>query len=127
MKKSNKQYAKALYEVSKDAPKNHLDEVAKQFLSLLLKDRKLKKIEYIIDEFERYSKNQDGIKEVEVESAGELSKITLSKIKKTFGDNAEIKETTNPNLIGGIRIKVDNIVYDASLKKQLSRLKNQLI
>lgn len=127
MKKSNKQYAKALYDVSKDAPKSHFAEIAKQFLVLLQKDRSLSKVNLIVEEFEKHSKKQAGIKEIEVESARELDKATLNKIKKMFGENSEVKMTVNPDLIGGIRVKVDDIIYDASLKKQLSRLKTSLI
>lgn len=126
-KQSNKQYAKALYDVSKDAPKGHWAEIAKQFLVLLQKERMLVKVNLIIEEFERYTKKQAGIKELEVESARELDKTTLNKIKKMFGENSEVKMTVNPDLIGGIRVKVDDIIYNASLKKQLSKLKTSLI
>ena len=127
MKKSNKQYAKALYRVSKDAPKSYFAEIAKEFLVLLQKNKRLSKVNLIIEEFEKHAKKQDGIKEIEVESARELDKTTINKIKKMFGENSEITETINKTLLGGIKIKVDDIIYDASLKKQLSRLKTSLI
>jgi len=126
-KKSNKQYAVALYEISQDAPKSHWEEIAKQFLGLLQKDRKLTKVNLIIDEFEKYSKKQEGINEIEIESARELDKTTINKIKKMFGEKSDVKTIVNPDMIGGVRIKVDDVVYDASLKKQLSRLKTSLI
>ena len=127
MKKSNKQYAKALYEISKDVPKSHWEEIAKQFLGLLQKDRKLTKVNLIIDEFVKYSKKQEGINEIEIESARVLDKTTINKIKKMFGEKSDVKTIVNPDMIGGVRIKVDDVVYDASLKKQLSRLKTSLI
>ena len=60
-------------------------------------------------------------------SAFAVEHAAINKIKKVFGENSDITETINKNLLGGIRVKVDDMIYDASLKKQLSRLKNQLI
>ena len=50
-KKSNFQFAKALYEVTKDLPKSNLPEVMEQFVLILQKNNKLKKVDYIIKEF----------------------------------------------------------------------------
>ena len=108
-------------------PKNQLPQTIAQFLSVLQKYNKLKKINYIIEEFVDYSKKQDGIKTVTVESARKLKPDVLNKIKKLFGEESEITETINKNLLGGIKIKVDDLIYDASLKKQLVRLKQSLI
>lgn len=126
-KKSNFQFAKALYEVTKDLPKSHLPETIEQFVLILQKNNKLKKIDYIIEDFITYSKKQEGIKMVEVETAGKLEPSALNKIKKLFGEKSEITETVNKNLLGGVKIKVDDMVYDASLKTQLLKLKASLI
>lgn len=126
-KKSNLQFAKALYEVTKDLPKSHLPETIKQFVLILQKNNKLKKIDYIIEEFINYSKKQGGIKMVEIETARKLDSAALNKLKKTFGEKSEITEVINKNLLGGIKIKVDDLVYDASLKTQLAQLKQSLL
>ncbi|KKR34611.1 MAG: ATP synthase subunit delta [Candidatus Magasanikbacteria bacterium GW2011_GWA2_40_10] len=126
-KKSNFQFAKALYEVTKDLPKSNLPEVIGQFVLILQKNNKLKKVNYIIEEFENYAKKQEGIKMVEIETARKLDPTVISKLKKTFGEKSEITELVNKELLGGARIKVDDMVYDASLKTQLARLKQALI
>ncbi len=125
-KKSNFQFAKALYEITKDLPKSHLPETIKQFVFILQKNNKLKKIDYIIEDFVNYSKKQEGIKIVEIETARKLEPSVINKIKKIFGDKSEISETINKNLLGGVKIKVDDMVYDASLKTQLAKLKQSL-
>lgn len=126
-KKSNFQFAKALYEVTKDLPKAQLPETIQQFVLILQKNNKLKKIDYIIEDFITYSKKQEGIKMVEIETAGKLESSALNKIKKLFGEKSEITETVHKNLLGGVKIKVDDMVYDASLKTQLLKLKASLI
>ena len=126
-KKSNFQFAKALYEVTKDLPKSHLPETIQQFVLILQKNNKLKKIDYIIKEFINYSKKQAGIKMVEITVARKLEQPILNKIKKIFGEKSEITEIVNKNLLGGIKIKVDDLVYNASLKTQLLKLKQSLV
>ncbi len=126
-KKSNLQFAKALYEVTKNLPKGHLPEVIGQFVLILQKNNKLKKIDYIIEEFVNYSKKQSGVKMVTVETARKLDHSVLNKLKKTFGEKSEITELINKNLVGGAKIKVNDMIYDASLKTQLKSLKQQLI
>lgn len=126
-KKSNFQFAKALYEITKDLPKSNLPEVIEQFVLILQKNNKLKKADYIIEEFINYSKKKDGVKMVEIETARKLDHTVISKLKKTFGEKSEISELVNKELLGGVRIKVDDMIYDASLKTQLKNLKEQLI
>ncbi|TSC84820.1 MAG: F-type H+-transporting ATPase subunit delta [Parcubacteria group bacterium Gr01-1014_13] len=126
-KKSNLQFAKALYEVTKDLPKSHLPEAIKQFVLILQKNNKLKKIDYIIEEFEAYAKKQDRAKIIEIETARKLDQTALNKIKKIFGEKSEITELVNKELLGGARITVNDMIYDASLKTQLKSLRQQLI
>lgn len=126
-KQSNAQFAKALYQIVKDLPKEKMPEVAKEFLSVLKKNSKLKKIEYILTEFEAYAKKQSGIKTIELETVHPVENKTLEKIKQIFGKESEISQTINKEMLGGIKIKVDDTVYDASLKTQLQRLKQSLI
>lgn len=126
-KQSNAQFAKALYQIVKDLPKEKMPEVAKEFLSVLQKNSKLKKIEYILTEFEAYAKKQSGIKTIELETVHPVENKTLEKIKQIFGKESEISQTINKEMLGGIKIKVDDTVYDASLKTQLQRLKQSLI
>lgn len=126
-KQSNRQFAQALYYVTKDLPKKDLPEAVAQFALVLQKYNKLKKADNIIEEFIAFTKKQSGIKTILVESTGKVSPAVLAKIKKTFGEESEISENINKNLLGGIKIKMDDIVFDASLKTQLSRLKTSLI
>ena len=126
-KQSNRQFAKALYEAAKDLPEKNIPEVVKQFFLILQKNNKLKKIDNIVEEFINYSKKQEGIQNIEIESARPLEQATLNKIKKIFGEKSEVTEKVNKDLLGGVKIKVDDLIYDASLQKQLIKLKEKLI
>ncbi|MBI2038261.1 MAG: F0F1 ATP synthase subunit delta [Candidatus Magasanikbacteria bacterium] len=126
-KQSNLQFAKALYEVTKSLPAESLPQVVKQFFITLQKYNKLKKIDYILEDFISYSKKQSGIKTIEVETTRELDEKTREKIINTFGAKSEITQKINKQILGGIRIKIDDTVHDASLKTQLYKLKQALI
>ncbi len=125
-KRSNLQFAKALYEVTKSAPEEKIPEIIKEFFIVLQKNNKLKKIDYIVEEFKKYSKKQSGIKTIEIESAQAITDVTREKIKKVFGQKSEISEKVNKKILGGARITVDDMIYDGSLVAQLQKLK-QLI
>jgi F-type H+-transporting ATPase subunit delta len=63
---------------------------------------------------------------LEVTTAKPLSEENKKKIIKVFGSKAELTETTDPSIIGGVIIKTEDIILDGSLKKQLQLLKTQL-
>lgn len=125
-KKTNRQFAAALYELTREATAKTLPEILSAFAALLAREHKLRRADGIIKEFEKYSKEQSGAREIEVESAMELSGAIKKEIGALFGGKAEITEKTDPSLLGGVRIKVGDEIFDASLRRQLQRLKLQL-
>jgi len=124
---STKQYAEALYEITKDAKGEKLHETLKQFVLLLLKNHKLKQAERIIAEFEKYAKKQAGVVEISISSARKLEHTTLNHIKKVFGTEVEAVESVDESLLGGVVIKTEDKILDGSLKTQLLSLKTKLI
>ncbi|MCO4761420.1 MAG: F0F1 ATP synthase subunit delta [Myxococcales bacterium] len=50
----------------------------------------------------------------------------VSTLAKRLGKEVVIETSTDPALIGGLVIKVGNTIYDASVKNQLGRLREQL-
>ncbi len=125
-KKTNRQYAIALYEATKDLNDKLLDQILAAFAKLLTGDHKLKQANNIINEFVNYSKQRQGIEQIEITSARKLEPDLVEEIKKKFGDKVEETMVVNPQIIGGIKVKVGDKILDSSLKKQLIRLKQQL-
>ena len=81
----------------------------------------------IIAEFEKYAKKKSGIIELEITSARKLSDTTLNHIKKIFGEQVESIEKIDGEILGGVKIKMEDKILDASLKTQLLNLKQNLI
>lgn len=124
---SNKQFAEALFETTKGLKGEKLNEALRQFVLLLVKYHKLKQGSRIIAEFEKYAKKQAGVVEIEITSARKLSEITLDHIKKVFGEQVESIEKVDETLLGGVTVKMEDKILDASLKTQLLNLKQSLI
>jgi len=125
-KLSNKQLAIALYEATKDAKPKELGVIGKNFAELLMKKQKLKQADSILKIFEEYSKQQAGIKDIEIHSARELNNEMVEKIKKYFGKEVNAVLKIDKEMIGGIKVKYEDLILDGSIKTQLKQLKNQL-
>ena len=69
-------------------------------------------------------------KQVTVESAVELNETTSNKVKKSlksrYGKDLNFDFQVTPELLGGMRIRVGNDLYDGSVKARLERLQESL-
>jgi F-type H+-transporting ATPase subunit delta len=67
---------------------------------------------------------------VVVESAAplnsQLSDQVMAKLKARYGDDLTAEFRTNPALLGGLRIKVGDDVWDGSVRRRLQTLQEQL-
>jgi F0F1-type ATP synthase delta subunit len=63
---------------------------------------------------------------IEVSSAFELPKATLDSIKERFGNDNQMKVKIDPTLIGGVRIKKSNELFDGTVIHQLDLLRDKL-
>ncbi|MFH1789455.1 MAG: ATP synthase F1 subunit delta [bacterium] len=124
---SNKQYAKALYKATKDLDDKDLAKVIRNFVILLSKKHKLKQANYIIAEFIKLGKKEQCIIDIEIVGARSLDNKIISEIEKIFGDHTQSIKKINKSLIGGLIIKTNETVFDASVKTQLIKMKQDLI
>ena len=121
------QYARALYEATKGQSGKNLEKVIAGFVNLLARRQKLKQVGRIIEEFVSYAKKQEGIQRIEVTSAIKLNPSILEAIKQSFGKKVELSEKVTPEILGGVKIRTEDTILDASLKTQLMRLKQSLM
>ena len=122
-----KDYAVALYEATKDAKGDNLHAILEQFSTLLFRAGQIKQADKIIAEFIKYTKKQSGVIDIEITSARPLTAKLVQEIKKAFGNKVEATEKIEPELIGGVKIKTENEIFDASLQKPLKLLKQSII
>lgn len=125
MKSSNKNIAKALFELAKENP-GAIKKIVGDFYFYLLKTKKIKTLPFIIENLEEVEREEKQIKKIDVESAHPLTQNQRNKIKKLFGKKVMLKENINPNLLGGLIIRTKNTLLDASIKNNLEVLKERL-
>ena len=69
-------------------------------------------------------------KQVTVESAVGLNKATSNTVKKSlrsqYGEDLNFDFKVSPELLGGMRIRVGNDLFDGSVKARLERLQESL-
>jgi len=117
------QYAKILYELTVDKKGKELEDALDAFVRFLRENQSATRLPYILKAFERYAKEKEGMKTYDIVSARELSEGEIKKILSTLGTKGEVTQTVDPVLLGGVIIKDETKIIDASLRTQLSRLK----
>jgi F-type H+-transporting ATPase subunit delta len=65
-----------------------------------------------------------------IETASEVDREATSKVienlKKRYGDDLTTEFVVNPQLLGGMRIRVGSDVWDGTVRNRLKRLQQQL-
>ncbi|MFN5885317.1 MAG: FoF1 ATP synthase subunit delta, partial [Bacteroidota bacterium] len=66
-----------------------------------------------------------------IKTAVALDEKTYAEVKdfiaKSTGKNIELKTTVQPELIGGIVVKMEDRLFDASIKGKLQQVKQELL
>jgi len=126
MKYTSQQYAKALYDSLKKSDEEGAGLIFKNFYNVLLRNNDLGLINKIIEKIEEIDKKERNIVEVKIDSANKLTQETQDKLRNLMGDKAQIKERVNPRLIGGLKIQIDDLLIDGSIRGKLDKLKRKL-
>ncbi len=122
------QYAQALYEsLEGTKPADH-DKVIDNLVAVLKKNNDLKKFNEIVGAFERFDMEKRGATKAEITTAHEvkIDKSVIESLNKIAGKDVEVKHKVDENLIGGVLIRMDDTMIDASVKGQLRDLKKTL-
>ncbi|MGB2952820.1 MAG: ATP synthase F1 subunit delta [Gaiellaceae bacterium] len=106
------------------------NELLRNFLLLLIEKGRAAEIEDIAREFERLAAAEEGLLDVELTTAVELSdkeaKDLVKQIEKASGRNVVVKRRVDPGLIGGIVLQAGSLRLDASVRGRLNRLRQEL-
>jgi F-type H+-transporting ATPase subunit delta len=128
MKFSNEQYAQALADaLSQSSPKDQ-DRVIDNFIAVLKDNRDLGRYAQIVAAYEELELKQNGISKAKVTFAREakVNEPLLEELNRITKSTLKVSSNVDSELIGGLVIRVDDTLIDASVKGQLERLKNNL-
>lgn len=100
------------------------------FLVFLIDQRRLVDFEAIHAEYGRLADEAAGRMQAEVVSASELPEAQRERLKNALARNTgreiDLVVRVDPDLIGGAVAKVGGVVFDGSLRTQLSQLRDTL-
>jgi F-type H+-transporting ATPase subunit delta len=84
----------------------------------------------VLDAYKRLLRLEIEKRSAVIESATELApdaaQKLLDNLKSKYGQDLSAQFVTNPELLGGMRIRVGNDVWDSSVRNRLQRLEAQL-
>jgi F-type H+-transporting ATPase subunit delta len=109
-------------------PEDAALKTASCFIALLIERKKFTRVGEIIGEIEKITDDRNGVVSVTIEEAARGSesgeKEFAGKLEAALKKNSRVAEIkvavkTNPDLIGGYRLRVGDEVIDASIKRQL--------
>jgi F-type H+-transporting ATPase subunit delta len=106
------------------------DELVRNFVRLVVEKGRAGEIREIAAEFDTLVAAEEGVLDVELTTAQELSDADFDRIRadieKKSGRKVQASRTVDPDLIGGIVLQAGSMRLDASVRGRLERLRQQL-
>lgn len=128
MKFTSKQYAQALYDaVHETAPKDQ-EKVLDNFVKVLAENGDLAKHPEIEKAYLILDMKGKGISQADVTVAKdmEMNSALVNQLNEIIGNKVEIKKKVEEGIVGGVVIRVEDTLIDASIKTQLNNLNKSL-
>ena len=121
-----RQYAKMLYELTHDADKKDIPAIVDTFFAYLKREHVTSRVEHIISEFEVYTAEQEGTLPLTITTARKMSSKEINNIAKQFASD-DVVVTIDEDIQGGMIVQKGNTIFDASIRTQINRLKQELM
>ena len=106
------------------------DESFLNFLSLLIENHRMPVIFRTRQQFERLWEEENRMLPVEITSAVPLDEKTTEDLGRTIGERAGRRVTlarrVDPDILGGIILRVGNSILDASIRNRLEQLRRHV-
>jgi len=110
---------------------SHLQPLNQNFLRLLLRKQRMDILGGIVEEFRALADAQAGIIRAEVSSAAPLTdavvELIRSRLAARFGKQVILSLAVEPELIGGLVVRVGSLLFDGSIRSQFKAMESQLL
>ena len=101
------------------------------FLELLLENHRMPVVFRVRRDFDRLWEEENKLLPVQITSAVELDPSVADRIGEEIGRQTgrtvELTSTVDPDVIGGIVLRVGNSILDASIRNRLETLRKQVV
>lgn len=105
----------------------NISNITLKFFEILITKRREPIILTIASEYQKIYRAYHHIKIAELTTAVPITETIriqlLSLLSEQTGSKIELKESIDPNIIGGLIVKIDDNYFDASLKGKIDKLK----
>jgi F-type H+-transporting ATPase subunit delta len=106
------------------------DPVIVNFLELLIEKHRMPALIRIRASYEALWEEENKLLPVQITSAVELDESTIKelgdRISEQTGRTVELSSSVEPDILGGIVVRVGNSVLDASIRNRLDQLRKQV-
>src|SRR3954449_6039877 len=106
------------------------DETVANFLAVLIENHRMPALFRIRRELDRMWRDVNQLLPVQITSAVELDETVATQIGEEIGRQTgrkvELTSTVDPDVLGGIVVRVGNSILDASIRTRLDRLRKQV-
>jgi ATP synthase F1 delta subunit len=106
------------------------DEAFVNFLGVLLENHRMPAIFHIRRQYDELWEEENRLLPVQITSAIELDDDTVAHIGDTIGEQTgqrvDVSSRVDPDILGGIVLRVGNSILDASIRNRLERLRRQV-
>ena len=106
------------------------DETLVNFLELLIEKHRMPAVFRIRRYFDRLWEQENKILPVQISTATKLDEATVEqigdRIAKDTGQRIELTADVNPDILGGIVLRVGNSILDASIRNRLDNLRKHV-
>ena len=100
-------------------------------LGLVLRRRRLESVPTIAREFRRLYNRRAGIVEATATSAARLDEREVDALRRRIqqfaGGKVELELHVDPELLGGVQLRIGDLLIDGSVRGRLERLRSRLI
>lgn len=109
-----------------------INQTTLNFLLLVIDNKRFNLLSDIQNELIKIVNNEKGIVTAELFSAYELDNSVLNELKLKLENmyqgnkKVTIEHKIEPDLIGGLKVKIDDLLFDGSIKGRLAELKRRI-
>ena len=106
------------------------DHLILEFISIIIKNNQINNLLNIILRFNRLVATYENIQEVDIITAGQLDENEIQALSQSIcnklASSSKINIIKDPEIIGGVKLRVGNKIFDNSISHQIKQLKKTL-
>jgi len=111
--------------------KTHLHQISLSMIELVIRNKREIYLPGIARNYKELYRKAKGIRSAKLVTAYPVEEEEVEKLKvlirKAFNEDVELTKTLDEEIIGGFVLTIEDMQYDASVARNLHKMKNQLL